>query len=84
MRVVCTLILAESVRNMHNLSIPRPQPPVGGRPYSRAVQKLLSTACACNRHGIKTAQDLVVVDSKAGQSMSQGLQCLHIMTLRLG
>lgn len=28
-----TLILFESVRNMASLSIPRPHPPVGGRPY---------------------------------------------------
>ena len=41
-----TLMLAESVRNMVRRSIPRPQPPVGGRPYSRAVQKFSSTACA--------------------------------------
>jgi hypothetical protein len=28
-------MLAESVKNMTNRSIPRPNPPVGGRPYSR-------------------------------------------------
>ena len=41
-----TLILLESVRNMVNLSIPRPQPAVGGRPYSSAVQKFSSTNIA--------------------------------------
>lgn len=41
-----TLILAESVRNMVNLSIPIPHPPVGGKPYSRAVQKFSSIICA--------------------------------------
>ena len=41
-----TFILLESVRNMHNLSIPRPQPAVGGNPYSKAVQKFSSTNMA--------------------------------------
>ena len=41
-----TLILFESVRNMVSRSIPRPQPAVGGRPYSRAVQKFSSTNIA--------------------------------------
>jgi hypothetical protein len=31
---------------MQILSTPHPQPPVGGRPYSRAVTKLMSTCCA--------------------------------------
>ena len=34
-----SLILFESVRNIVSLSIPMPHPPVGGKPYSRAVQK---------------------------------------------
>lgn len=46
---IYTLILAESVRNMVSRSIPMPQPPVGGSPYSSAVQKFSSTACACGR-----------------------------------
>ena len=41
-----TLILAESVRNIVRRSIPMPHPPVGGKPYSRAVQKFSSTICA--------------------------------------
>jgi len=32
-----SLIELESVRSIHNLSIPIPHPPVGGSPYSRAV-----------------------------------------------
>ena len=34
-------MLLESVRNMVSLSTPRPQPPVGGRPYSSAVAEVL-------------------------------------------
>ena len=41
-----TLMLLESVRNIVSLSTPRPQPAVGGRPYSRAVQKFSSTNMA--------------------------------------
>lgn len=37
-----TLMLLESVRNMVTRSMPMPQPPVGGSPYSRAVQKVSS------------------------------------------
>lgn len=37
-----TLMLLESVRNMAKRSIPMPQPAVGGRPYSSAVQKFSS------------------------------------------
>jgi len=36
------LILLLSVRNMVSLSMPRPQPPVGGNPYSSDVQKFSS------------------------------------------
>ena len=39
-------MLFESVRNIVSLSIPIPQPAVGGRPYSRAVQKFSSTNIA--------------------------------------
>lgn len=39
-------MLLESVRNIVSLSTPRPQPAVGGRPYSRAVQKFSSTNMA--------------------------------------
>lgn len=38
-----TLMLLLSVRNIVRRSIPIPQPPVGGRPYSKAVQKFSST-----------------------------------------
>ncbi len=41
-----SLMLLVSVRSMQILSTPHPQPPVGGRPYSRAVTKLMSTCCA--------------------------------------
>jgi len=34
-----SLMLLESDKSMVNLSIPIPQPPVGGRPYSREVTK---------------------------------------------
>lgn len=37
-----TLMLLESVRNIATRSMPMPQPPVGGSPYSRAVQKVSS------------------------------------------
>jgi len=37
-----TLILLESVKNMVKRSIPRPQPAVGGKPYSNDVQKFSS------------------------------------------
>jgi hypothetical protein len=37
-----TLILILSVSIMVRRSIPIPQPPVGGRPYSSAVQKFSS------------------------------------------
>lgn len=39
-------MLLESVKNIVNRSIPIPQPPVGGKPYSNAVQKFSSTSCA--------------------------------------
>ena len=39
---ITSLILLVSVRSMVILSTPHPQPPVGGRPYSRAVTKLIS------------------------------------------
>lgn len=39
-------MLLLSVKNMVNLSMPIPQPPVGGKPYSNAVQKFSSTICA--------------------------------------
>ena len=39
-------MLAESVRNMVKRSTPRPQPPVGGRPYSSELQKVSSIICA--------------------------------------
>ena len=41
-----TLIFWESVSNIVRRSIPKPQPPVGGKPYSRAVQKVSSKAIA--------------------------------------
>ena len=41
-----TFMFAESVKNMVSLSMPRPHPPVGGRPYSRAVQKFSSITWA--------------------------------------
>ena len=45
-RDTIALILLLSVRNMVSLSTPRPQPPVGGSPYSSAVQKFSSTNIA--------------------------------------
>ena len=41
-----TLMFWESVSNIVRRSIPKPQPPVGGRPYSRAVQNVSSRAIA--------------------------------------
>jgi hypothetical protein len=41
-----TLMFWESVSNIVRRSIPKPQPPVGGRPYSRAVQNVSSKAIA--------------------------------------
>jgi hypothetical protein len=41
-----TLILLESVKNIVKRSMPRPQPAVGGKPYSNAVQKFSSINCA--------------------------------------
>ena len=41
-----TLILLELVRNIVSLSMPMPHPPVGGNPYSSAVQKFSSTNIA--------------------------------------
>jgi len=38
-----SLIVFESVKNIANLSIPQPQPPVGGKPYSKALTKVSST-----------------------------------------
>ena len=34
-----SLIVGLSVRSITSLSTPKPRPPVGGRPYSRAVMK---------------------------------------------
>lgn len=39
-----SLMLLESLSNMVSLSIPIPQPPVGGRPYSRDSTKFWSIA----------------------------------------
>ena len=39
-------MLQALVRNIVTRSIPIPQPAVGGRPYSRAVQNPSSTTCA--------------------------------------
>ena len=39
-------MLFESVKNIVSLSIPNPHPPVGGNPYSKAVQKFSSTYIA--------------------------------------
>jgi hypothetical protein len=39
-----SLILFEFVRNIVRRSIPRPHPPVGGKPNSKAVQKFSSIA----------------------------------------
>lgn len=41
-----TLMFCESVSNIVIRSIPSPQPPVGGKPYSRAVQNASSSAIA--------------------------------------
>ena len=41
-----TLMFAESVRNIAIRSMPMPQPPVGGRPHSSALQKSSSSTCA--------------------------------------
>jgi len=41
-----TLIFCESVNNIVNRSIPKPQPAVGGKPYSKAVQNVSSKAIA--------------------------------------
>jgi hypothetical protein len=41
-----SLMLLVSVKNMVIRSRPQPQPPVGGSPYSRAVQKFSSIICA--------------------------------------
>lgn len=41
-----SLMLMVSVSSMVRRSMPIPQPPVGGRPYSRAVQKFSSTYMA--------------------------------------
>lgn len=43
---VQTLMFCESVNNIASLSMPIPQPPVGGNPYSRAVQNVSSKAIA--------------------------------------
>ena len=37
-----SLMLFESVKNMVRRSMPIPQPPVGGKPYSSALQKFSS------------------------------------------
>ena len=46
---ITSLIDCESVRSIASLSIPKPIPPVGGIPYSRAVTKsssrVFSTSC---------------------------------------
>ena len=42
----CTLMLWLSVSIIARRSIPRPQPAVGGSPYSSAVQKFSSISCA--------------------------------------
>jgi hypothetical protein len=39
-------MLLLSVKNIVSLSIPIPHPPVGGRPYSKAVKKLSSISVA--------------------------------------
>jgi len=41
-----TFMFCESVNIMVRRSIPNPQPPVGGNPYSRAVQNVSSKAMA--------------------------------------
>lgn len=41
-----TLMFCESVNIIASLSIPNPQPPVGGNPYSRAIQNVSSNAIA--------------------------------------
>ena len=53
-----TLMLAESERNMVNLSIPIPQPPMGGNPYSNGchgntsiIQSYLDVSRVREEHG---------------------------------
>ena len=45
-KMLTTFIFCESVNSIANRSIPKPQPPVGGNPYSSAVQKVSSKAIA--------------------------------------
>uniref|UniRef100_A0A8W7PZG7 Uncharacterized protein n=1 Tax=Anopheles coluzzii TaxID=1518534 RepID=A0A8W7PZG7_ANOCL len=68
-----SLMLFESVRNMVSRSMPMPQPPVGGRPYSSAVQKFSSTSWASSspaalwgsmcRHGDSSLIRRAIADS---------------------
>jgi len=41
-----TFIFCESVNSIANRSMPSPHPPVGGNPYSRAIQNVSSKAIA--------------------------------------
>mmetsp|Transcript_11706 Transcript_11706/g.31544 ORF Transcript_11706/g.31544 Transcript_11706/m.31544 type:complete len:218 (-) Transcript_11706:1140-1793(-) len=54
-----SLIALLSVRNMIRRSIPRPQPPVGGKPYSRAVQKSSSVTIASSSPPAASCADRV-------------------------
>lgn len=42
-KIIPTLMFLESVNNIATLSIPIPQPAVGGKPYSSERQKVSST-----------------------------------------
>lgn len=44
--VTTSRILVLPVRSITNRSTPMPQPPVGGNPYSRALQNTVSALCA--------------------------------------
>jgi hypothetical protein len=67
-----SLIFAESVKNMTRRSIPRPHPPVGGRPYSRLARQLIS----CIQYTKTPAHALINVSSTPWASSSPASFCL--------
>lgn len=66
-------MFCESVNNMASRSIPIPQPPVGGKPYSRAVQKVSSTAIASSSPDCRSCIQITnIIHKKIFKKNSEG------------
>ena len=75
-----TLMFCESVNNIVSRSIPNPQPPVGGNPYSRAVQKVSSKAIASSSPDCRSCMQTTYHSEKFQRNLFKDKSIAHLKT----